>query len=108
MAINIKELVARTMLELVKIQALESITIKDILEASQISRQTFYNHFQDKDDLIHHIYDHIIIPNFNESDTGLNFYEALVVAFKNMKTYHTFMKQACLMEGAELPQGTHL
>lgn len=99
MAINIKELVAGAMLELVKRQALESITIKDILEASGISRQTFYNHFQDKDDLIHYIYDHIIVPNFNESASGLNFYEALVVAFKNMKTYHSFMKQACLMEG---------
>lgn len=99
MAINIKELVAGTMLELVKRQTLESITIKDILEASKISRQTFYNHFQDKDDLIHYIYDHIIIPNFNEADAKLNFYGALLVAFENMKNHHTFMKQACIMEG---------
>ena len=99
MAINIKAIIVFSLLELLDRQPLESITIKDILEQSQISRQTFYNHFQDKDDLICYVYDQLIVPNFEVAPETFNFYESLVKAFENMKKYHNFMKQACKMEG---------
>ena len=56
MAINIKQIVADALLELCRTKELKAITIKDIREKTGISRQGFYNHFRDKDDLIHWIY----------------------------------------------------
>ena len=40
-----------------------------------------------------------IIPDFHDNNMNISFYDSLVIAFENMKKYHYFMKQACLMEG---------
>ena len=56
MAINIKQIVADAMLDLCRTKELKAITIKDIREKTGVSRQGFYNHFKDKEDLIHWIY----------------------------------------------------
>lgn len=99
MAIDIKGIITSGLLELIQCKPLNKITIKDILEKTGVSRQTFYNHFQDKDDLIQYIYLSKIIPDYNGDNTNINFKESLIISFKNMKKYHLFMKQACLMEG---------
>ncbi len=64
-----------------------------------VSRQTFYNHFKDKDDLIQYIYNSRIVPDFNENNMQINFYNSLVETFNNIRKYHYFMKAACLMDG---------
>ena len=66
MAVNLKNIIANSLLSLNESQSLDSITIKQILEDTGISRQTFYNHFVDKNDLIQSIYDTKIVPDFNE------------------------------------------
>ena len=80
MAIDIKEILANGLLDLCHKKDLSQITVKDLLEATGVSRQTFYNHFLDKNDLIQYIYNHKIINHFNGQ-------------------YQIFLKQACLMEG---------
>ena len=75
-AINVKEIIACALLELCEVIPLESIKIKHILEKSGVSRQTFYNHFIDKNHLIQYIYESRIISDFKK-----------------------FMKEACLIEG---------
>ena len=97
MPLNIKEIISQGLLDLIEEKPLDKITIKDILSKSQVSRQTFYNHFVDKNDLIQYIYLNRIIPDYNE-DKVQNFYDSLLESFENMKKYHKFMKQACLME----------
>lgn len=57
MAINIKDIIINGLLDLNKSKQLESITIKQLLEKTDVSRQTFYNHFIDKNDLIQYVYD---------------------------------------------------
>ena len=52
MAINVKNIIASALLELCETKSLEALTVKQILEKSGVSRQTFYNHFLDKNDLI--------------------------------------------------------
>lgn len=99
MALNIKNIIMDGLLELCKMSSLETITIKDILNQTGVSRQTFYNHFIDKNDLIHCIYNTKIISDFNDDHLSLSFYESLVRAFENMQKYHYFMKQACVMDG---------
>ena len=99
MAIDIKEILANGLLDLCHKKDLSQITVKDLLETTGVSRQTFYNHFLDKNDLIQYIYNHKIIDHFNGQNPNLNFYESLIDSFKHMKQYQTFLKQACLMEG---------
>ena len=99
MAIDIKTILADTLLSLCLKYPLENITIKQILEASKISRQTFYNHFIDKNDLIQYIYNTKIIPDFSIGTDLPQFSTSLLATFKNMEKYHYFMKQACKMEG---------
>ena len=56
MAIDIKEILANGLLDLCHKKDLSQITVKDLLETTGVSRQTFYNHFLDKNDLIQYIY----------------------------------------------------
>lgn len=99
MAINVKNIIASALLELCETKSLEALTVKQILEKSGVSRQTFYNHFIDKNDLIQYVYKEKIIPDFHDNNMNISFYDSLVIAFENMKKYHYFMKQVCLMEG---------
>ena len=100
MAINVKEILANALLELCVNTLLNDLTIKQLLEYSGVSRQTFYNHFKDKNDLIQYIYLTRIIPDYHYHDREqLDFKKSLIISFENMKRYHYFMKQACMMEG---------
>lgn len=99
MAIRVKDIIADGLLELCQSEKLESITIKQILHKTGVSRQTFYNHFLDKNDLIQYIYVTRMIPLYQDSGVSMNFYESLKDALQRMQKYHIFMKQACLMEG---------
>lgn len=99
MALNVKEILADGLLKLCQDSALETITIKQLLEHSHVSKQSFYNHFLDKNDLIQYIYLTRIISNFDDPLKEISFYKSMVEVFEKMKKYHTFMKQALLMEG---------
>lgn len=99
MAINVKEILADGLLQLLDHQRLETIKIKQLLDYTHISKQSFYNHFLDKNDLIVYIYLNRIIPQFDDPTKDLDFYHSMLDAFKRMKKYHHFMKQALLMEG---------
>ena len=67
MALDIEGIIIDTLLDLVENKGvpLERITVKQLLEASGVSRQTFYNHFLDKYDLIAKAYDRRIIGEFD-------------------------------------------
>lgn len=47
-----KEIFGDALLALVRSEDLERITVKQIVEKSGLSLQTFYNHFRDKEDLV--------------------------------------------------------
>ncbi len=99
MAIDVKKIIADALLILNQAKHLDNITVKNILEKSNVSRRTFYNHFKDKNDLIQYIYDEYIIPDFKQPSTLQDFESSMVNTLTQMKQYQTFMKQACLMEG---------
>ena len=44
---DMKERIAREFAELARTKSIDKITVKDIVEACHITRQTFYYHFQD-------------------------------------------------------------
>ena len=99
MAIDVKKMLAEALLQCCEKQSLKSVTIKDLLVATGISRQSFYNHLLDKNDLIQYVYDTYIVPDFDGKQAQMDFYESLLKTFQNIQKYHRFMKQACMMEG---------
>lgn len=94
-----KEKLAQGLLELCEEKRLDKISIKELLVYTQISKQSFYNYFLDKNDLIQYIYDEMIIPNFDNPNQNIDFYDEMVICLKNMERYHYFLKQALLLEG---------
>ena len=63
LAIDVKALLADALLELCEQKPLSKISVSDIQAQSGVSRQAFYNHFRDKQDLIQYIYlNRIIVP----------------------------------------------
>ncbi|KGR79280.1 TetR/AcrR family transcriptional regulator [Ureibacillus manganicus] len=51
-SIETKKILASSLKELMKIKALEKITIREITETAAVNRQTFYYHFEDIYDLL--------------------------------------------------------
>lgn len=99
MAVDMKKILADGLLDLCQKKDLRQVSIKEILTQTGVSRQTFYNHFLDKEDLICYIYDTRIIPEFDLNSAEVSFYEALLADFYRMKEHRAFLKQALAMEG---------
>lgn len=100
MAINIKEIFAKTLLDLLNEKKLEKITINDLIGRTGASRQTFYNHFRDKNDLIQWIYVNYILTAFkNPGETSLNYNFYLIDYYNRILKYKKFMVQAIKLEG---------
>ncbi|MDO4537472.1 MAG: TetR family transcriptional regulator [Coriobacteriales bacterium] len=101
MAIDVESLVIDTLLSLVEGQGvpLERVTVKRLLEESGVSRQTFYNHFLDKNDLICQVYEQRMVRAFNGAQEGFAYRDELVAALREMRAHGTFLRQACKMSG---------
>lgn len=101
MAININELFVNALLKMMERKKLSSVTIQDLLDETGASRQTFYNHFKDKNDLVCYIYNNRIIPDYrNADDERMNFKASLLSSFYHMKEYYAFLNQALRDESA--------
>ena len=101
MAIDVEALVVDALLRLVEDEGvpLERVTVKRLLEASGVSRQTFYNHFLDKNDLICQVYEHRMVRAFTGTPTGFAYRDELERALALMRKHGTFMRQAVKMDG---------
>ena len=95
---NIKKAFSNSLLSLLYKKPLSKITIGDLLEDTELSRQTFYNHFLDKNDLIAYVYDTVIVNQFNE-EMSIDFKSSLTQTLNSLKKYETFIEQACLIDG---------
>ncbi|MBQ6315360.1 MAG: TetR/AcrR family transcriptional regulator C-terminal domain-containing protein [Mogibacterium sp.] len=99
MALNIHKILAHALLDLCQRKKLEAITIKDILDETGVSRQTFYNRFRDKNDLIQWTYENAVLSEFHKAgDTG-TYYENTLNYCRALEKYRFFMKQAYQLEG---------
>lgn len=99
MALNIHKILANTLLDLCREKKLESITVKNILEETGISRQTFYNRFRDKNDLIQWTYENVILIEFRKNEETGSYYENTLNYCRALEKYRFFMKQAYRLEG---------
>ena len=101
MAIDVEALVIDALLELVEEDGvpLERVTVKQLLERSGVSRQTFYNHFLDKNDLICQVYEKRMVRAFTGTPTGFSFRTELELSLAHMHKHGTFLRQAIKMDG---------
>lgn len=101
MAIDVEAIVIDTLLDLVENEgvALERITVKQLLERSGVSRQTFYNHFLDKNDLIVQVYEQRIVSAFSGTPRGFAYRNELEQSLLRMQKHGEFMRQAAKMTG---------
>lgn len=95
MALDIHSILADALLELCNTKPLVSVTIKDLLEKTGVSRQTFYNRFRDKNDLIQWTYQHKVLGNFLSNDPDYTYYENTLSFYQNIDLHRNFLKQAC-------------
>ena len=51
-----KQIFADALVELCKTKPLEKITVQNIVDYCEAGRQTFYNHFKDKEDLVAYVF----------------------------------------------------
>ena len=90
---------AESFKELASRHLIEKITIKDITDKAGVIRPTFYNHFQDKYELIEWIVmEQIIRPAAPLIENGM-FNEAVVLMFTSLEKDKPFYMNAVKLEG---------
>lgn len=89
-----KELLAESLLELVKEEPLEKITIGAIASNCGLSTRTFYNNFLDKYDLINWIYIHRVEAAYGRLGSDLTWRQLLEELITLMSEQDTFFRQA--------------
>lgn len=96
---TVDELLTESFKELAKSQPIEKITIREITEKAGVIRPTFYNHFQDKYELLERIIcTELIGPIRPLVENGL-VHEGLVLLFTNMEKDREFYIRASRLEG---------
>lgn len=98
MALNMKKILAKGLLDAVEEKPLAKLTIKDITDKCGCGRQTFYNHFLDKQDIIYWVFLRTLsgAKNIIENE---GFYPYLCKLYREAQKYRDFLKQACKMQG---------
>ena len=85
---------AHAMKECMETTPVENITVKQITERSQLTRQTFYRNFLDKYDLINWYFDKLLLKSFEHMGRGKTVYDALTKKFTYIQEEQTFFRAA--------------
>ncbi len=78
--------------ECMKRAQIESITVKDICQEANVSRQTFYRCFEDKYDLINWYFDRILNESFRQMGQGKTVRDSLIKKFNYIKEEYLFFR----------------
>lgn len=97
MALNIKNLLASALIALSDQKPLRKITVNDIVEKAGTGRQTFYNHFRDKNDLIYWIFLRTLARERQLVGTR-GYYAYLSHLYGEAQKIAPFLAQACAMD----------
>jgi len=97
--INVDQRLAESFKQLVLKMPIEKITIKDITDGAGVIRPTFYNHFQDKYDLLEWIVKEELLRPFIQALQRGHLEEGLVLIFTNALKMKEFCIRAAKMEG---------
>ena len=85
---------AASMKECMKTTPVDRITVKDIVEGSGLTRQTFYRNFKDKYDLINWYFDKLVLQSFEQIGMGNTVGESLTQKFEFILNEKAFFTEA--------------
>ncbi len=80
--------IANALLILLKTQPLNKITVTQITKEANLTRQTFYRNFEDKEDLVNWYFEKLCLDSFKEMADQTTLKEALI------KSLHLFKVKA--------------
>lgn len=78
MAKYTQKAIIESFMELLQKKSLDKITVKDIIEETEVNRNTFYYHFQDIYDLLESAFEEEAVKFRSEADPKNNFYEEYI------------------------------
>ena len=91
MKMTAREYLIATAKEFMSTKNLDQISVAEILEASGVSRTTFYKHFRDKQDLVESILlSEIVAPSFH--DKSRTFFEHELEVLKDLDANRAFLQ----------------
>ena len=85
---------AASIKECMKTTPVDRITVKDIVEGSGLTRQTFYRNFKDKYDLINWYFDKLVLQSFEQIGMGNTVGESLTQKFEFILNEKAFFTEA--------------
>lgn len=85
---------AESIKDLMNHQALDKITVKDIVKRSGMTRQTFYRHFKDKYDLVNWYFERLADKSFLQIGASETLYEGLTKKFSFLLHDQVFFTEA--------------
>ncbi|MDD3253343.1 MAG: TetR/AcrR family transcriptional regulator C-terminal domain-containing protein [Lachnospiraceae bacterium] len=85
---------AAAMKECMKTTPVDKITVKDIVEGCDLTRQTFYRNFKDKYDLINWYFDKLVLQSFEQIGMGNTVGESLAQKFEFIQAEQAFFTEA--------------
>lgn len=91
MTIVIKRVLASTLKEMTEKKSLSKITINDLTQACDVSRQTFYNNFKDIYDLVEWIYLKEVVTPIERGKIYDKWQDALTSIFQYISENHVFV-----------------
>lgn len=91
MTIVIKRVLASTLKEMAEKKSLSKITINDLTQACDVSRQTFYNNFKDIYDLVEWIYLKEVVTPIESGKIYDKWQDALTSIFQYISENHVFV-----------------
>ena len=86
--------IANALLILLKTQPLNKITVTQITKEANLTRQTFYRNFEDKEDLVNWYFEKLCLDSFKEMADQTTLKEALIKKFTFIQSQNTFFKEA--------------
>ena len=95
----IDTLLAESFKELAKKQPIEKITIKEITDKAGVIRPTFYNHFQDKYEVLEWIITTELLDPIEPLIQNGMISEALILLFSSIEKEKEFYSRASRLEG---------
>ncbi len=96
---DIEQALAESLKKLALTVPFEKITIKNLTDGAGVIRVTFYNHFQDKYDLLEWIIRTEILEPVRILLNNAMYREALILIFSNLKKEKDFYTRVAKMEG---------
>ena len=98
-SLSTKRLIAQSLKELSEEKPFDKISVGEIAARSNVNRQTFYYHFQDKYDLLGYIVQKEILEPVGILLKNDMYKEALTLIFTNLKKDSAFYEKAVRIEG---------